>query len=241
MPDRWQAFVRAHAGRPLSEQAVEELAHHVEDTYAAAIAAGRSEDEALTLARAQLEHGPRRLPPAMAGPSGGLAGMAAGFARDVRYALRMLGARPAFTAVAVLTLALGIGANTAIFSVVRTLVLQRIPFHDPARLVMLWEADAANPKRTSIMSMPNYVDFSRSIAAFETTGIFEYLSYNFSGDGEAERVQGLRLSASTFRVLGVEPELGRTFTDDEDLPGHDVVVISHALWQRRFGGRPDIV
>jgi predicted permease len=235
----WQAFVREHyAGRPLSDQALEELAQHVEETWRAALAAGRTEIEALELARAQLRNPPRRLPPAM---TAGAAGLLPSIARDLRYSVRMLRARPGFAAIAVITLALGIGANTAIFSVVRTLLLDRLPFRQPERLLMLWEADAANPERTMILSMPNYADFSRSVTAFEATGIFEYLNFNFSGDGEAERVPGLRVSASTFSLLGVEPELGRTFTADEDRPGHAVAIISHALWLRRFGGRPDIV
>jgi putative ABC transport system permease protein len=238
----WHAFVREHAARPLSDQAVEELAQHVEETYAAATAAGRSEADALALARTQLENPPRRLPARMiAPPSSGPAAAVAAIVRDLRYAVRMLAARPGFTAVAVLTLALGIGANTAIFSVVRSLLLEPLPFRDPDRLVMLWEADAENPQRMSIVSMPNYADFSRGVKALENTAIFEYLNFNFSGEGEAERVPGLRVSASAFTVLGVEPELGRTFTPEEDAPGHDVAIISHALWQRRFGGRRDIV
>jgi putative ABC transport system permease protein len=238
----WQAFVREHSAGRFSDEAVEELAQHLEETYAAARAAGRPEGEALVLARAQLDKGPRRLPPRMAATTRHRrAGLVAGAFRDTRYAMRMLGARPGFTAVAVLTLALGIGANTAIFSVVRSLLIEPLPFQDPGQLVMLWEADARDPQRTTILSMPNYVDFSRGVKAFESTGIFEYLSFNFSGDAEAERVQGLRVSSSTFRVLGVEPELGRTFTPEEDAPGHAVAVISHALWQRRFGGRPDII
>ena len=162
-------------------------------------------------------------------------------ARDLGYALRTLRARPGFTAVTVVTLALGIGANTAIFSVVRSVLLEPLPFNDPGRLYMLWEADATNPSRTSILSMPNYVDFQRGVTSFEQTAIWEYLNFNFSGDGEAERVVGLRISASAFPMLGVAPLLGRTFTPEEDAPGHSVAVISHALWQRRFGGRPDIV
>ena len=239
----WQAFVREHfASRRLpSDAAIEELAQHVEETYLAARAGGRSEAEALQLAAAQL-HAPAPLPRHMAAPpAGGIAGMLVRIGRDIRYASRMLRARPAFTAVSVLTLALGIGANTAIFSVVRSLLLEPLPFAEPDRLMMLWEADAQNPERVSILSMPNYLDFKREVAAFEETGIWEYLNFNFSGDGEAEIVPGLRVSASTFRMLGVAPQLGRTFTDQEDAPGHHVAVISDAVWKRRFGSRPDIV
>src|SRR5690349_24945305 len=118
--------------------------------------------------------------------------------RDILYAVRRLRARPGFAAVAILTLALGIGANTAIFSVVRSVLLEPLPFREPDRLMMLWEADAANPASTNIVSAPNYLDFRR-VGAFEETGVWEYLSFNFSGDGEAERVPGVRVSASTFR------------------------------------------
>jgi putative ABC transport system permease protein len=173
---------------------------------------------------------------------GGVRGFAAAVSRDLRYAVRMLRARPGFTAVAMLTLALGIGANTAIFSVVRSLLLEPLPFPRPDRLFMIWEADAANPSRTTITSKPNYEDWRRSLTSFEETALWEDLSFNFSGEGEeAERVSGLRVTASAFAMLGVAPQLGRTFTPAEDPPGHDVAVISDALWQRRFGGRPDII
>ena len=240
----WRAFVRTEyrgAQQP-SAEAVEELSQHVEETWRAALDRGCSEAEALELARTQLQNAPARLPANMVAADGpGVAAAASAAWRDVRHAVRLMRGRTGFAAVAIATLALGIGANTAIFSVVRSLLLDPLPFRDPDRLVMLWEADAANPQRTTILSMPNYADFSRSVTSFETTGIFEYLSFNFSGDGEAERVPGLRVSASTFRLLDVEPELGRTFTADEDQPGHNVAIIGHALWQRRFGGRPDIV
>jgi predicted permease len=245
----WQAFVREHVGATrrgrseLSDQAVDELAQHVEETWRAAKSAGRSDEEAIAAARRQLENAPVRLPANMiaAAPPRGVAGVFAAVVHDVRYAIRMLRARPGFTAVAVITLALGVGANTAIFSVVRTLLLEPLPFAQPDRLVMLWEADAADPSKTIIVSAPNYLDLQRSVKAFETTGIWEYLNFNFSGDGEAERVPGLRVSSSTFTMLGVAPELGRTFTADEDAPGHQVAVIGHGLWQRRFGGRADII
>jgi predicted permease len=260
----WTAFVREHfhgrrapsdearalsdEARALSDEAIEELAQHVEETWRAAIAAGRSEQEALAAARAQLENPPARLPKKMAAPTesgGGIFGLVRRSlregGRDVRYAIRVLRGRPGFAAVAIITLALGVGANTAIFSVVRSLLLEPLPFPDPDRLVMLWEADAQNPERTMIVSAPNYLDWQRSVKAFAHTGIWEYLNYNFSGDGEAERVPGLRVSASTFTMLGVKPQLGRTFMPEEDALGHHVAIISDGLWRRRFAGRSDII
>ena len=239
----WHAFVRDHLRgrqRP-SDQAIAELAQHVEDTWRAERAAGASEAAALAAARAQLDNLPAVLPPNMVTErSRGLSGLAGTVAGDVRYALRRLVARPGFTAVAVFTLALGIGANTAIFSVVRSSLLEPLPFDDPERLVMIWEATANDPSDRYIVSAPNYLDFRR-VTAFESTGIWEYLNFNFSGDAEAERVPGVRVSASTFQMLGVRPQLGRSFTQAEDGPGHDVAIISDALWRRRYGGRMDIV
>ena len=217
----WQAFVREHfqGRRPPSDQAVEELAQHVEETWRAAKAAGRSDEDALEAARRQLENQPARLPAnMMASPSRAGSRLWPLVLKDVAYSIRMLKARPGFSAVAILTLALGIGANTAIFSVVNSLLLEPLPFPQPERLVMLWEADATDPSRTNIVAAPNYLDWQRGVKAFESTGIWEYLNFNFSGDGQAERVPGLRVSASTFTMLGVEPELGRTFRPEEDSP-----------------------
>jgi predicted permease len=241
----WQAFVRKHfhGRRAPSDQVLEELAHHVEETYRAARTGGRSEDEAIAAARRQLENPPARLPANMIAPPSrhGLAGVLSAVVKDVGYSIRMLKARPGFTAVAVITLALGIGANTAIFSVIRSLLLEPLPFAQPDRLVMLWEADAGNPADSYIVSAPNYLDWQRGVKAFQETGIWEYLNYNFSGDGEAERVPGIRVSASTFTMLGVRPQLGRTFTPEEDAAGHDVAIISDGLWRRRFGARSGII
>ena len=239
----WRVFVRQHfAGRrPPSDQAIEELAQHVEETYRAARAAGRTDEEALALARTELENPPAALPPNMvAEPGAGVGGFAASLVRDVRYGLRVFTARPGFTAVAIITLALGIGANTAIFSVVRALLLEPLPFPNPDRLVMLWET-RGNEAETSIVSAPNYLDWRTRARSLEDTGIWEFLTFNLSGEGEAERVSGIRVSASTFHMLGVAPLIGRTFLTDEDAPGHDVVIISFGLWQSRFGGRPDII
>ncbi len=247
----WPAFVREHFhGKrrspdqvpALSDQVVDELAQHVEETWRAARAAGQSEDEALAAARRQLENPPARLPVNMMAPrSGGLLGLLATALRDVRYAMRMLRARPGFAAVTVITLALGVGANTAIFSVVRSLLLEPLPFHEPDRLVMLWEHTAGDPQDSYVVSAPNYLDWQRCVKAFEQAGIWEPVTLNFFGEDVAERVPGTRMSASTFAMLGVKPQLGRTFTAAEDAPGHDVAVISDGLWRRRFGARADTI
>ena len=91
---------------------------------------------------------------------------------------------------------------------------------------MLWEHTAGDPQDTYIVSAPNYLDWQRGVEAFEQTGIWEALNFNFSGDGGAERVPGIRVSASTFTMLGVKPQLGRTFTPEEDAPGHAIAIIS---------------
>jgi putative ABC transport system permease protein len=239
----WHAFVREHfLGRQApSDQAIAELAQHVEETWRAELAAGGTDADALAAARAQLQNLPAVLPPNMvASRSRGVADVAGSVLGDVRYAFRRLVARPGFTAIAIFTLALGIGANTAIFSVVRSSLLAPLPFEDPDRLVMMWEANATDPSEMYIVSAPNYLDFTR-VTAFASTGIWEYLNFNFSGDAEAERVPGVRVSASTFRMLGVRPQLGRSFTDAEDAPGHDVAIISDALWRRRYGARANII
>jgi putative ABC transport system permease protein len=166
---------------------------------------------------------------------------AAGFLRDVRHALRLLRGRAGFAGIAIATLALAIGANTAIFSVVRAVLLEPIPFADPERLVLVWEASDRNAEDRYIVSAPNFLDWQRGVRSFESSAIWEMLSFNLSGEGDAERVSGMRVSSSAFALLGVSPQLGRTFTADEDRQGHDVAVISDALWRRRFGRRADIV
>ena len=178
---RWSASAFP-AQRALSDQAVEELAQHIEETWRAARAGGKSDEDAIALAREQLDR-PARLPSNMVAPSSaGISGLVSTAWRDIRYAVRMLAARPGFTAVAVLTLGLGIGANTAVFSVVRSLLLEPLPFRDPDRLVMLWEATANDPDDIYIVSAPNYEDWRRSAKSFEETAIWETLNFNFSGD-----------------------------------------------------------
>ena len=163
---------------------------------------------------------------------------------DLRYAVRLWSRNPGFTALAVLTLALGIGANTTMFSVVNATLLQALPFEDPDRLVTVWQGRSTNPLTTNIVSLPNYRDWVRRSRSFESIGLFDSAGrgYNLSGGPEPEQVSGVRVTASYFDVLGARPALGRTFTPDEEQPGRDrAVVLSHGLWTRRYGADPALV
>jgi putative ABC transport system permease protein len=162
--------------------------------------------------------------------------------KDVRYALRGLWKRPGFTVVAVLTLALGIGANTAIFSVVNAVLLRPLQFRDPDRLVMIWEdaTFAGFPRNTPAPA--NYVDWKNQTRSFEDIAATHEETFNLTGDGEPERVAAYSTSANFFPLLGVAPGLGRTFLPDEDRVGaNKVAVLSHGLWQTRYGGDPHIL
>jgi len=161
--------------------------------------------------------------------------------QDARYGLRMLRRQPAFTAVAVLALALGIGANTAIFSVVNAVLLRPFPFREQERLVGVWEANE-HMDRVEV-SPGNFADWRRHAGdTFEQLAVLNFWSANLAGDGSPERLQGFQVSPSLFPMLGVEPVLGRTFTAEEEQPGRDaVVVLSHGLWRRRFAGDPGVL
>ena len=155
-------------------------------------------------------------------------------ARDTRYALRAMRRSPGFTAVAVFSLALGIAATTAIFSIVNSTLLQPLPYGDPARLVTISDGGA--------ISAPLYDTFRREARSIEQAALFVNVSLNLAGEGEPERVPAARVSASLFGLLGVNARLGRTFTPAEDQPkGDTVVIIGDRLWKRRFGGDPRVL
>jgi predicted permease len=160
--------------------------------------------------------------------------------QDLRYGARMLAKHPGFTLVAVVALALGIGANSAIFSVVDAVLLRPLPFEESDRLVFLSER---SPQLEGMsISYPNFTDWRAQNQSFEKIGVYRRNSYNLTGRGEPERFVGGIFSADLFAALRVRPALGRLFTNDEDKPGaQPVVVLSHGLWQRRFGGDPSIV
>jgi putative ABC transport system permease protein len=152
----------------------------------------------------------------------------------------MLLKKPGFTAVAVLALALGVGANTAIFSVVNGVLLRPLPFKDPDRLVRLGEWSQQVPGES--IAYPNFLDWREQNHVFDGIAATQFDSYNLTGVDEPERLQGRNVSANFFDLLGVTPALGRSFTADEDRPGAErVCVISYGVWQRRFGGDGKIV
>ena len=162
--------------------------------------------------------------------------------KDIRYAIRGLRKRPGFTFVAVITLALGIGANTAIFSVVNAVLLKPLAFKDPDRLVIVWE-DAGFvgfPRNTPAPA--NYLDWKSQNRSFEDMAATAPTSFNLTGDGDPERVAAHQVSENFFPLLGVQPLLGRTFLQEEDREGgNKVVLLSYQLWQTRYGGAADIV
>ena len=161
--------------------------------------------------------------------------------QDVRFTLRSFARRPGFTAAVVITLALGIGANTAIFSVVNAVLLQRLPFADPDRLVMVWEDVSSFGFPRNTPAPGNYSDWAAQIKAFDGVAAMDQRDFNLTGEGEPEKIGGAGVTANLFSTLGVQPLLGRTWRPEEDVTGNRIAVISHALWQRRFGGDAGIV
>ncbi|HSO73710.1 MAG TPA: ABC transporter permease [Blastocatellia bacterium] len=164
------------------------------------------------------------------------------FWQDLRYSFRTLMKRPGFTAVAVLTLALGIGANTAVFSVVNAVLLRPLPYPNADRLVTVWGNFHREGLTKMTASVPEFTDYQQRSHVFEQLAAYGWQSFNLTGDGNPERVVGARVTASLFPVLGVAPVLGRAFLPEEDQPGRDqVVMISHRLWQNRFAADPNMV
>ena len=161
---------------------------------------------------------------------------------DLRYALRSLAKTPGFTVVAVLTLALCIGANSAIFSVVHAILLKPYPWPDSDRLVYVYNTYPLMGLPNAGTSIPDYLDRRTGVRGFADAAMFHSQSFNLASDSEPERIIGLRATPSLFTTLQSAPQLGRVFTDAEGQPGTDhVIVLSHALWKNRFGANPAIV
>jgi putative ABC transport system permease protein len=162
--------------------------------------------------------------------------------QDVRYAFRALARRPGFSAVALITLALGIGANSAIFSLVRGVILKPLPYPEPERLVRI-RGRSTRTGAAGNLSRPDFKDFARDNRTFEAMGAMGagIGAFTLTGDGEPERVRAVNVSAGLFQVLGTVPAAGRLLQPQDDESNADVVVITYGFWQRRFGGDPTLV
>jgi len=235
---------------PVREHEIaEELAQHLDDHFQELLGRGASWDAALRqtlgeLADARLTEELARLE--MIGKESAmketsrLRSFTTDLSRDLRYALRMLLKNPGFALLSIVTLALGIGANTAVFSVVNGVLLRPLPYPAPDRLVWLSERNSMFP--TVSIAYPNFVDWQREQNVFEDLGLYKPVSVNLTGDGEPQRVQGSFLSSGAFGAFQVQPIIGRFFREKEDRPGAaGLAVISNGLWQTRFGGRTDVL
>ncbi|MFL6513578.1 MAG: ABC transporter permease, partial [Chthoniobacterales bacterium] len=231
---------------------VEELSQHLEDQYDQSISRGTSEEEARAAAFAsltendvltrELKRVERRVadePLVSGNPSG--RNLVADVSQDLRYGIRVLLKNPGFTVAAVVALALAIGANSVIFSVVNAVLLRPLPFKDSQRLVVVWEnaAHLGFPKDTPPPG--TFLDWQQQNTVFTGMAATALKSFNVLGAGEPERVDGRKVSANLFDLLGVRPVLGRTFSADEDKPGTHVAILSEGLWKRRFGSDPSVI
>ena len=231
---------------------VEELSQHLEDRWRELVAGGAPEDEATRLALAEFREGnllARYMAPLRQShaPAPIALGAPAGHTlrdiwQDLRYATRMLRKQPAFTLAAVLTLALGIGANTAIFSIVNAVLLQPLPYPDPSRLFVVYQPVSRGVGDRARFSAESFLDLQRESRSFEALGAYAGTGFTLSDRGEPEFVMGQLISAELLDVLHVQPLIGRALRPEENEGGRDqVMLLSHGLWQRRYGGDPGIV
>jgi len=161
---------------------------------------------------------------------------------DTRYAIRNLLRRPAFTLIAVVTLALGIGANTTIFSAINALLLKPLPIPELDRVVAIWDKLPSRGVLHNEVTFANYLDLRSQNQSFEQLALYRWWSPNLTGVEPPERLQGFLVTANFFDALGLKPIMGRNFAEEENQPGKDAVaIITHSLWQRRFGGDPEIL
>src|SRR4051812_1395828 len=244
------AGLRLEPGR--EADIIEEMSQHLDDRSSEWLARGAGPAEAYRAVLVELQdsqflaHELRRLErattivPVLGEPKG--ATMISDLGQDLRYGLRVLRLNPGFTLIAVVTLALGIGANTAIFSLVNSILLRPLPYHEPARLVRLIQASPNLGLATWGLSQANFAAYREQNRSFETLAIFTSGGVNLTSEGEPERLAMANVSADFFKVFGVNPALGRTFHEGEDTPGKNgVCVISYGLWQRRFGGDRQVI
>ena len=256
MPD-WKREIRARlAGlnlEPAREAGmVEEISQHLEDRFAELRARGVSEEEARRTALEELSsenilarelqrvETPPNQDPVVIGATKG--NMVEELFADLKYGARMLRKNPGFTAVAVLTLALGIGINTSMYSALNALLARPLPYPEAGGLVQVFQS-SPHTQREPHHSVANFLDYQARNSAFAFMAALNDKNFNLAEAGQpAERVRGLQVSADLFPLLGIQPEFGRVFSDEDDHPGRDnVVILDHSFWKRRFAGDTNII
>ena len=257
MPD-WKPEIRRRLAElqlaPEREaEIVEELTQHLDDRYEEMLDGGASpveayrqtlgelsESEVLARELRRVERPTNPEPPVLG--SNGRTSMIADLWQDLRYGARMLRKNPGFTAIAVVTLALGIGANTAIFSVVYAVLLKPLPYQEPERLVMLWTKQEKVGVEQALVSEPELQDFREQTELFEGFGMLNGGSYVLTGSGEPEQLLGAEVSDNFLDLFGVRVAIGRDFTPADEQSGTPrVALLSHGFWQRRFAGELSVV
>src|ERR1700724_1604647 len=160
--------------------------------------------------------------------------------QDIRFSARLMRKRPGMTFLVIAALVLGIGINSAVFTVVNAVLIRPLPFPDPDRVTLILTKSYQFPNMP--VSYPEFLDWKKQSHSFETIVALRFLNINLTGYGTPEHLKGIRTSVSFFKVLGMRPFLGRDFIEDDDRPGADrTVIISHSLWERKFGADPAIV
>ena len=229
---------------------LEELAQHLEDRYEELVGSGVPEEEAARAALSELSDSDllvgelrrieRQCPEVLIPGRRASGNMLANLRQDICYGIRMLLKKPGFTLIAFFTLALSIGANTAIFSVVNSVLLRQLPFKNPDQVVWVWSS--RTDRENAPFTLPDFLDYRDQNQTLEHIAAFSNIGLSLSGNERTERIQGLRASANLFQLLGVDASAGRTLVAEDDAPARrHVVVLSYECWQRRFGGDPRMV
>ena len=235
----WRRFMFLLRRGQMDRDLAEEMRQHAALKAERNIASGMDPDEAQYAAKRQIGNVTRQMEESR--QSWGFP-FVESVIQDMHYSLRGLRKSPSFTAVAMLTLALGIGASTAIFSIVNTVLLRPLPFKDSSRLVHVWTVSSMFPEFTLGQSIPNLQDIEARSHSFETFATYEVHERNLTGSGEPEQLRTAEVSSSFLTLFGVHPVVGRDFRpEDEQKKDGDVVLLSYGLWQRRFGGNASIV
>ena len=247
--DRLRERLAAEGSLPSEHsEAVDEIAQHLDDIHRHALAQGHGDERAMAMVEDELTRiGPlanaiadrARRRRRLAGD--GARTWGAGLAADLRGAGRALRLNPGFSAIVILTLAVGIGACTAVFSVINAVLWASLPYPQPQELMLLWETNRDDRADTFVVAYPNFEDWKKESRSFSAMGLWEFRSYNLASEQQPEQVPGVRATAGLFAVLGVPPALGRVFTEAEEAPGHRVVVIGDAVWRSHFNASANAI